>query len=150
MIDYQSLPAINATLNASAAVLLVTGYVQIRRRNIRAHQACMWSALALSTLFLISYVTYHYLKQQATGEAHTTFPATGLVRTIYRFILLTHVVLAAVVVPLAFVTIWRGVRNRLDRHVRIARWTLPIWLYVSVTGVVVYFMLYHWYAPAPA
>jgi putative membrane protein len=144
VIDYQSLPAINATLNASAAVLLVTGYVQIRRRNIRAHQACMWSALGLSTLFLISYVTYHYLKQQATGEA------TGLVRTIYRFILLTHVVLAAAVVPLAFVTIWRGVRNRLDRHVRIARWTLPIWLYVSVTGVVVYLMLYHWYAPTPA
>jgi uncharacterized membrane protein YozB (DUF420 family) len=132
-----ALPTVNAILNASAAVLLVTGYVLIRRGRVRAHRACMVGALALSALFLVSYLTYH------AQVGSKRFPGTGTVRTVYLTILFTHTVLAALVPPLALITLWRALRERFDRHVRIARWTLPIWLYVSVTGVIVYVMLYH-------
>jgi uncharacterized membrane protein YozB (DUF420 family) len=135
-VTVSDLPTVNAILNASAAVLLVTGYVFVRRGRIRAHRACMIGAFALSTLFLVSYLTYH------AQVGSKRYEGTGPVRTLYLGILLTHTILAALVPPLAIVTLWRALRERFDRHVRIARWTLPIWLYVSVTGVVVYAMLY--------
>jgi uncharacterized membrane protein YozB (DUF420 family) len=130
------LPALNAILNALAAALLITGYALIRRGRIRLHRRVMLCAFATSTLFLISYLTYH---------AHTgsrPFPGRGTLRTVYFTILITHIVLAAAILPLALITLSNGLRARFDRHVRIARWTLPIWLYVSVTGVIVYLMLY--------
>jgi uncharacterized membrane protein YozB (DUF420 family) len=130
------LPALNATLNAIAATLLVCGYVLIRRGRRRLHQQCMLGALATSALFLISYVTYHY------NAGSRPFTGQGPIRVVYFAILVTHVVLAAAILPLALVTATRGLRSQFDRHVSIARWTLPIWLYVSVTGVVIYLMLY--------
>jgi uncharacterized membrane protein YozB (DUF420 family) len=130
------LPALNAALNAIAAILLVIGYVLIRRRQIRAHRAVMISAFAMSTLFLISYLVYH------ANVGSRPFAGQGAVRTVYFIILVSHIILAALIVPMAVVTLIRGLRERFDRHVRIARWTLPIWLYVSVTGVIVYLMLY--------
>ncbi len=143
MIDLALLPRLNATLNGIAAVLLVSGFIAIRRRRVTLHKTLMLSAFVVSTLFLASYVTYHVLKQQATGEAHTRFPGTGPLRTTYLVILVSHVILAVVNLPLVIVTMVRALRGRIDRHRRIARWTLPIWIYVSVTGVVVYWMLYH-------
>jgi uncharacterized membrane protein YozB (DUF420 family) len=133
------LPALNATLNGISAVLLTTGYVFIRRGHVVQHKRCMLAALASSTLFLTSYVIYHL----HTGSR--PFAGLGAIRVIYFAILLTHVVLAAVIVPLAIVTATRGLRSQFDRHARIARWTLPLWLYVSVTGVVIYLMLYQLY-----
>ena len=133
------LPLLNASLNATSAVLLVLGYTFIRQRRIRLHRACMISACVVSTLFLTSYVVYH----ANVGSKH--FPGTGPIRTVYFAILITHVILAAAVPPLALITLIRGLRARFDRHVAIARWTLPIWLYVSVTGVAVYVMLYRLY-----
>ena len=130
------LPALNATLNATSAVLLTTGYVLIRRGHVRRHRAMMISACVVSTLFLISYVIYH------ANVGSKPFSGRGPIRLVYFTILLTHVVLAAAIVPLALVTLLRGLGARYDAHVRIARWTLPIWLYVSVTGVIVYLMLY--------
>ena len=133
----QDLPALNASLNALAALFLTAGYVLIRKGHEEAHKRCMLAALATSSLFLISYVVYH------ANVGSRPYGGQGAVRLVYFAILITHVVLAAAVVPLALVTANRGLKNRLDAHVRIARWTLPIWLYVSVTGVVVYVMLYH-------
>jgi uncharacterized membrane protein YozB (DUF420 family) len=130
------LPALNATLNATSAVLLTTGYVLIRRGHIRRHRAVMISACVVSTLFLISYVVYH------ANVGSKPFPGRGPIRFVYFTILLTHVVLAAAIVPLALITLRRGLGARYDAHVRVARWTLPLWLYVSVTGVLVYLMLY--------
>jgi putative membrane protein len=130
------LPALNATLNAIAASLLVTGYVLVRRGHVQQHRRVMLAAFATSTLFLISYVTYH------ARAGSTPFPRHGPIRAVYFTILITHVVLAAVVPVLALITLTLGLRARFDRHVVIARWTLPIWLYVSVTGVLVYLMLY--------
>jgi len=132
------LPHVNAALNATSAVLLVTAYAFIKARNIPAHRRCMISAFVTSSLFLISYVVYH---AQAGSKP---FQGTGVVRTIYFSILIPHVLLAAVVLPLAIVTLRRGLRMDVRRHRHIARWTLPLWLFVSVTGVVVYLMLYHW------
>lgn len=132
----QDLPAVNASLNALAAVLLTAGYFFIRRGRQRAHERCMLAALATSTVFLACYLVYHY------NVGSRPYEGQGLLRRVYLTILATHVVLAASVVPLALVTASRGLRRRLDSHVRIARWTLPIWLYVSVTGVVIYLMLY--------
>lgn len=132
----QHLPAVNATLNALAAVLLTAGYLFIRQGRQRAHERCMLAALATSTVFLACYLVYHY------NVGSRPYQGQGLLRRVYLTILATHVVLAATVVPLALVTASRGLRRRLDTHVRIARWTLPIWLYVSVTGVVIYLMLY--------
>jgi len=137
-----ALPAVNAFLNATSAVLLSVGFVQIRRRNVAAHRACMLSAFAVSALFLVSYVVYH------AQAGSVPFRGQGLVRPVYFTLLLSHIVLAAVIVPLALTTIFRAWTARFDRHRRIARWTLPLWLYVSVTGVLVYVMLYHLF-PGP-
>jgi len=135
-VPYAALPAVNAVLNATCAVLLITGYVLIRRGRWQQHRRVMISAFCTSALFLVSYLTYH----AHAGSKH--FPGTGAARIAYFTILLTHTVLAAAIVPLAIVTLSRGLSARYDRHRAIARWTLPIWLYVSVTGVVVYWMLY--------
>jgi len=134
--DVYDLPHLNAALNAGSAVCLLTGYYFIRSRRIDAHRRSMISAFVLSALFLTSYVVYH---AQAGSKP---FAGTGLLRTVYFSILIPHVLLAAVVLPLALVTLRRGLRRDDARHKRIARWTLPVWLFVSVTGVVVYAMLY--------
>jgi uncharacterized membrane protein YozB (DUF420 family) len=134
-----SLPLVNATLNSVATILLVAGYVCIRRGAIRAHRALMLAAFGTSVLFLISYLIYH------AHAGSRPFPGRGAIRTVYFTILISHILLAAVIPPLAGVTLWRAYRGRFDRHVRIARWTLPLWLYVSVTGIVVYWMLYQMY-----
>ncbi len=132
-------PAFNAALNALAAVLLAFGFAAIRRGNMRRHRALMLSAFTVSVVFLVSYLAYH-------ARAGTVrFQGQGLARTFYFALLLSHTVLAAVVPVLAIVTLSRGLRARYDSHRRIARWTLPIWFYVSVTGVGVYLMLYHLY-----
>ena len=133
------LPALNATLNGVAAVFLVAGYVFIRRRQIAAHRASMLAAVTASALFLISYVIYH------ANAGSKPFPGTGPVRAVYFLILVTHVVLAAAIVPMVWLTLSRALKSRFDRHARIARRTLPLWLYVSVTGVVIYVMLYRIY-----
>ena len=133
------LPLVNASLNATSAILLTSGYVLIRRGDIRRHKVAMISACVVSTFFLISYVIYH------ANAGSKPFPGQGPIRLVYFTILITHVVLAATIVPLALVTLVRGLRARFDAHIRIARWTLPIWLYVSVTGVIVYLMLYRMY-----
>ena len=132
-----ALPSVNAFLNATAAVLLVWGYTLIRRKRIESHRKVMISAFVTSCLFLVCYLVYH----AQVGSKHFEHP--GAIRTVYLSILGTHTVLAAAVPVLAIVTLRRGLAARFDRHRRIARWTLPIWLYVSVTGVIVYFMLYH-------
>ena len=133
------LPAVNAGLNAIAATLLVIGYVLIRRGRIRRHRQVMLAAFGTSTLFLVSYLVYH------ASAGSRPFPGTGPIRTIYFVILITHIVLAAAILPMALLTLTHGLRGRYARHVPIARWTLPIWLYVSVTGVIVYLMLYQLY-----
>ena len=143
MISMSDLPAVNAALNATSGVFLGMGYWLIRRKRVNAHRACMIMAVTVSALFLVSYLTYH----AHVGSKH--FEGEGWVRPVYFGILLTHTVLAtAVALYLVPVTLSRALRQRFDRHKAIARWTLPIWFYVSVTGVVIYFMLYHWYAPA--
>lgn len=135
-LSISSLPLVNATLNGIATVLLICGYICIRRGRIRAHRAAMVGAFATSVLFLVSYVIYH------AHAGSRPFTGTGPVRVLYFVILITHVVLAAVIPPLAGVTLWRGWSGQYDRHVPIARWTLPLWLYVSITGILVYWMLY--------
>jgi len=130
------LPALNATLNATSAVLLTIGWVLIRRGRWRPHRAFMIAAFCTSVLFLISYLTYH----AHIGSKH--FTGQGTIRVVYFTILLTHTVLAALIVPLILITLSRALSARFDRHRAIARWTLPLWMYVSVTGVVVYWMLY--------
>lgn len=134
--DVHSLPAVNATLNAISAVLLAIGYSLIRRRRIQAHKRVMLTAFGVSTVFLICYLIYH----AQVGSVH--YPGTGAMRTLYLTILFTHTVLAATVPVLAIITLRRGLRMDVQRHRRIAVWTLPIWLYVNVTGVIVYLMLY--------
>jgi uncharacterized membrane protein YozB (DUF420 family) len=141
-VDPSVLPPINAGLNATAAVLLAAGYAAIRKGRAEAHWRLMVGAFAASVLFLACYLTYHFWKQKTTGSAHTTFPSVGVARTIYWGILATHLALALPVVPMAVTTLIRGWRGQLEKHVRLARWTLPVWLYVSVTGVAVYLMLY--------
>ena len=130
------LPAVNAALNALSGILLVAGYVLIRRRRIEQHRRVMIAAFIASSLFLISYIVYH------AQVGSVRFTRQGFVRPLYFTILITHVTLAAVVLPLAIVTLSRGLRARYVQHRVIARWTLPIWLYVSVTGVLVYVLLY--------
>lgn len=131
-----ALPLVNACLNATSAALLTLGYLFIRRKQVTAHGACMVSALAVSTLFFVSYVTYHSL------AGSRPFGGQGILRLIYFPLLISHIVLAAVIVPLALTTVYRALRGEVARHKRIARWTLPLWLYVSLTGVLVYWMLY--------
>lgn len=130
------LPAVNAALNATSGVLLLIGYAFIRARRIPQHRRCMIAAFVTSSLFLVSYTVYH------AQVGSVRFTRQGFVRPVYFTILITHVTLAAVVLPLAIVTLSRGLKARYARHRAIARWTLPIWLYVSVTGVIVYLMLY--------
>lgn len=130
------LPLVNATLNATATAFLVAGWRFIRRGDRAAHRACMLAALACSALFLASYLTYH------ANVGSRPYTGTGLLRPVYFLVLITHVVLAAAIVPLVVVTVARAWRGRFAAHRAIARWTLPLWLYVSVTGVVVYVMLY--------
>jgi uncharacterized membrane protein YozB (DUF420 family) len=140
MTDYISyLPHLNACLNGTSAVLLLSGYTFIRSGNVAAHRACQVSALIVSLLFLASYLTYHY------NHGTTRFQGTGLARPIYFTILTTHTILAVVIVPLVAVTLYRALRGDFSRHRRIARITLPLWLYVSITGVIVYLMLYRIY-----
>ena len=132
----QDLPAVNASLNALSGILLLVGYALIRARRIEQHRRCMLAAFAASTAFLVCYIVYH------AQVGSVRFTREGLVRPVYFTILVTHVILAAAVVPLALVTLSRGLQARFPQHVRIARWTFPIWLYVSVTGVLVYVLLY--------
>lgn len=131
------LPTLNAALNGTAALLLAAGYVLIRRRQVAAHRAAMLGAFGVSALFLVSYVVYH---AQAGSRP---FEGEGWIRPVYFAVLISHIVLAALIVPFVLATIYRAWRGEFGRHVRIARWTLPAWLYVSVTGVLVYWMLYH-------
>lgn len=140
MPDYiSSLPHLNAILNTTSALFLLAGYTFIRRGRIQAHRNCQVAAVLTSTLFLISYLTYHYY------HGDTRFLGQGIVRPFYFAVLISHVFLAIVIVPLVLVTLYRATRRDFIRHRRIARWTLPLWLYVSVTGVIVYLMLYHLY-----
>ncbi|HAK54636.1 MAG: DUF420 domain-containing protein [Vicinamibacterales bacterium] len=136
MLEISDLPTLNATLNAISGTLLVAAYTMIRRGDIVKHRALMLGAFSMSVLFLISYVIYH------ANVGSRPFEGTGPVRVIYFVVLITHIVFAAAVVPLAIVTLRRGLRRDDTRHKAIARWTFPIWLYVSITGVVVYVMLY--------
>ena len=133
------LPALNATLNGIATLFLLGGYTFIRRRKIEAHRACMLAAVTASALFLISYLVYH------ANAGSKPFSGTGPVRVVYFFILITHIVLAAAIVPMVLMTLTRALAGRFDRHAGIARRTLPVWLYVSVTGVAIYVMLYRLY-----
>ena len=130
------LPAVNATLNSISALLLVTGWILIKRGHVAQHRAVMIAAVGTSVLFLVSYLVYH------AQVGSVRFTKQGTIRTIYFTILLTHTVLAAAIVPMVLVTLSRGLSARYDAHRRIARWTLPLWIYVSITGVVVYVMLY--------
>jgi len=136
MLTFADLPALTATLNATSAILLTIGWILIRRGRWKQHRAFMIAAFCTSVLFLISYLTYH----ARAGSKH--FTGQGVIRPVYFTILLTHTVLAAAIVPLVLVTLSRGLSRRFDRHRAIARCTLPLWMYVSVTGVVVYLLLY--------
>jgi uncharacterized membrane protein YozB (DUF420 family) len=133
------MPHVNAGLNALATAFLVTGYIFIRSKKIAQHKTCMISAGVVSAAFLACYLVYHF------QVGSVKFAGVGPIRQVYFFILITHVVLAAAVPVLAGITYYRAFRGQFDRHRRIARWTLPIWLYVSVTGVIVYLMLYHFF-----
>ena len=133
------LPALNATLNGIAGALLALGYYFIRDKRVAAHRACMLSAFVASTLFLVSYLIYH------SQVGSRPLPGHGGVRLLYFTILITHIVLAAAIVPMALITLRRGLKLDVARHRRIARWTWPLWMYVSVTGVVIYVMLYRVY-----
>jgi uncharacterized membrane protein YozB (DUF420 family) len=137
--QYAIFPVINATLNGASTVLLVTGRWLISRRRIAQHRLVMLTAFVTSTLFLISYLYYHF------HVGSVRFQGTGWTRHVYFTILISHVLLAIAIVPLVIVTLVRALRERFDKHRAIARWTFPLWLYVSVTGVLVYFMLYKWF-----
>ncbi len=136
MVAIRDLPAINAALNGTCAVLLVWGYTLIRRGKVAIHRKVMISAFVVSCIFLACYLTYHF------NVGSVPFQGQGPIRVVYFSILLTHTVLAATVPILAGLSLWRGLTGNYDRHRRVARWTLPIWLYVSVTGVIIYWMLY--------
>jgi putative membrane protein len=135
------LPTFNAMLNATSGVLLVSAYVFVRRGRIAAHRRCMISAIFCSLVFLVSYVVYHV----GFKAGVTRFTGTGWVRPLYFTILISHTTLAVIIVPFVVVTLRRALRGSFDRHRKIARWTFPMWLYVSITGVIVYAMLYHLY-----
>lgn len=134
------LPTLNACLNSTSAILLLTGRFAITRGDRTLHKRSMIGAVTVSVLFLISYLTYHAI------HGSTAFTGTGVSRTVYFTILISHTILAAAIVPMVIVTLRRGLAANYALHRKIARWTFPVWLYVSVTGVIVYFMLYHWYA----
>ena len=136
-LDYSSLPTLNAALNATSGVLIILGFVLIRQKALTGHVICMMGAMVTSTLFLISYLIYHF------HHGATPFPGGGWIRPVYYTILISHTLLAIVVVPLVFATLYPALKSRFDTHVRLARWTFPVWLYVSITGVIIYWMLYH-------
>jgi putative membrane protein len=138
-------PPLNATLNALSGVFLLIAYFHIRRKNVVLHRRFMLSACATSVLFLACYVTYHALR----GGVVTRFAGTGIWRTVYLSILTSHTILAVVILPLVVITLWNGLKNRVPQHRRVARWTFPLWMYVSVTGVLVYFFLYQWFPSHP-
>ena len=138
--QYSYFPALNATLNGISAVLLATGRYLISRHRIAAHRACMIAAVVASALFLACYLFFHY------EAGNIRFLGHGWARPLYFTILISHVTLAIVIVPLAIITLTRGLQARYDRHRAIARWTWPLWMYVSVSGVIVYFMLYQWFS----
>ncbi|HLA68714.1 MAG TPA: DUF420 domain-containing protein [Bacteroidota bacterium] len=144
MIPLSDLPTLNAILNATAAILLLMGRRFIKRKEREKHRMCMLSAFGVSILFLISYLIYHY------QHGSQPFQGTGWVRPVYFTILLSHTVLAAGLAPLVVLTLRRALRKEYERHQKLARWTYPIWLYVSVTGVVIYVMLYHLFVPDPS
>jgi putative membrane protein len=138
-VDVSFLPTLNAALNSTVTVLLLTGFYFIRQKKRTAHKFCMLSAFSLSALFLISYLIYH------SSTEETAFGGTGPIKIIYYFILITHIILAAIIMPLVLFTLSRALTERFDKHRKIARITLPLWLYVSVSGVVIYFMISPWY-----
>ena len=137
MITISDLPTLNATLNTISTILLTIGFLMIRRRKIVAHRNCMIAAFVVSGLFLTSYLIYHY------HAGSTPFEGSGWIRFVYFTVLIPHIILAASILPLTLITLYFALRKRFTKHRRIARWTLPIWLYVSVTGIIVYWMLYH-------
>ncbi|MFQ5412631.1 MAG: DUF420 domain-containing protein [Phycisphaerae bacterium] len=137
----QDLPHVNASLNALSAVLLVTGYACVRHKKITAHKSCMFGAVAVTGSFLTCYLIYHF------QVGSVGFSGRGMIRPIYFTILISHTVLAASLAVLVPITLVRALKGRIDPHRRIARWTLPLWIYVSITGIVVYGMLYHWVPP---
>lgn len=139
-----TLPSINAVLNTLATVLLVTGYLLIQSGKKLAHKRVMLSAFVTSVLFLAFYLTYHFALKHYTGVSSKPFQGEGIIRPIYFTILITHVILAAIVPVLAMMTIYRGLKGQWVKHRKIAKVTFPIWLYVSLTGVIIYGMLYHW------
>ena len=134
-------PPLNASLNALSGVFLLIGYVLIRRKRIQLHKRFMLAACTSSVLFLICYVTYHTIR----GGVVTKFAGTGFWRTFYLTMLTSHTILAVVILPLAILSVYNGLKMRVPQHRRVARWTFPLWMYVSVTGVLVYFFLYHWF-----
>lgn len=134
-------PPLNASLNALSGVFLLIAYVHIKNKRIAQHRRFMLAACFTSIAFLACYVTYHYLK----GGVVTRFAGTGAMRTLYLTILTSHTILAVVIVPLAILSVWNGLKMRVAKHRRVARWTFPLWMYVSITGVLVYFFLYHWF-----
>ena len=138
MIGISDLATVNAGLNATAAVLIGTGFYFIKQKNIQAHKACMIAAMVVSAVFLTSYLVYHY------NVGSVRFTKQGWIRGVYFPLLLTHTALAAVVLPMVLRTAFLALKGRFGKHVRIARWTFPVWMYVSVTGVIVYIMLYRW------
>ncbi len=139
------LPAVNASLNALSTVFLTLGYIFIKQQKRDAHRNCMIAACITSTVFLICYLVYHYLLRKTTGQSGTPFQGQGIARPIYFFILITHIILAVVIVPLVLMSLSRGLKQRWEAHKKISRWTWPLWMYVSVTGVLVYLMLYQWF-----
>ena len=139
--NVSALPTLNAFLNGTSAVLLTVGYVFIRLKKVTAHKTCMLTAFGVSCLFLVSYLIYHY------QVGSVPFEGKGWIRPVYFTLLISHIALAACIVPLALMTIYRAWTGQFEKHIRIARWTLPLWLYVSVTGVIVYWMLYYLYGP---
>ena len=141
--NFTDLPAVNACLNGLSTCLLTAGFVFIKRGNKNAHRNCMVAALVTSTIFLACYLYYHYAMKRAYGEAHTRFLDPAWFRPIYLGILFTHLLGAFAIVPLVILTVTRAFRQRFEAHKKIARWTWPIWMYVSVTGVVIYWLLYH-------
>lgn len=140
--DIRILPTVNATLNASSALLLIGGYRAIRRRQIETHRRFMLGAFVVSTAFLASYLLYHITRQMQEGVGHTRFSGPAAIRPLYFALLISHLILAIVNLPLVIATLVTGLRGRYARHRRIAIWAWPIWVYVSVTGVLVYFLLY--------
>jgi putative membrane protein len=141
------LPHVNATLNALSGIFLLTGFSFILRRRIAEHRLCMLAASSISALFLVSYLTHHSLRTYYLGLGPTRFVGQGLARPVYFTILTSHTILAALVAPFVIMTLWRAVKGRYDAHRRVARLVFPVWLYVSITGVIVYLMLYQLYAP---